>query len=41
MNIPQAAFHPCLREMPEAIQGQLGDGRAEMDGGEPGCRGLA
>jgi hypothetical protein len=30
----------CLREMPEAVRGQLGDGRAEMDGGELGRRGL-
>lgn len=37
----QAAFHSRLREMPEAVRGQIGDGRAEMDGGELGCRGLA
>ena len=38
---PQAVFHPRLREMPEAVRGSVGHGRVEMDGGEPGCRGLA
>ena len=37
----QAAFHSRLRQMSEVVRGSVGRGRAEMDGGELGCRCLA
>ena len=38
---PQADVHPHLREMPEAVRGSVGQGRAGMDGVEPGCGSVA